>query len=142
MAAPLDPFRCEAFELEAGLWSTSAVDLCRPKEAFAAFVDEKKCQADAVELVMDWMGVNQGHWLLVILKNTHMNYGYWLLDVIGLFLVIGWVMNLVICTWVLVQKHAERKMLKPLRTDIFQKWHAGCHSSCIMWAGHLSKCNN
>ena len=36
----------EAFELEAGLWSTSAVDLCRPKEkAFAAFVDEKKCQA-------------------------------------------------------------------------------------------------
>lgn len=35
-----------AFELEAGLWSTSAVDLCRPKEkAFAAFVDEKKCQA-------------------------------------------------------------------------------------------------
>lgn len=35
-----------AFELEAGLWSTSAVDLCRPKEAaIAAFVDEKKCQA-------------------------------------------------------------------------------------------------
>eukprot|EP00435_Cladocopium_sp_Y103_P053297 s2689_g17.t1 len=35
-----------AFELEAGLWSTSAVDLCRPKEkAFTAFVDEKKCQA-------------------------------------------------------------------------------------------------
>lgn len=33
------------FELEAGLWSTTALDLCHPKDsAFAAFVDEKRCQ--------------------------------------------------------------------------------------------------
>lgn len=35
-----------AFELEAGLWSTSAVNLCQPKEkALAVFVDKKQCEA-------------------------------------------------------------------------------------------------
>lgn len=36
----------EAFELEAGLWSTSVVHLCQPKEkALAVFVDKKQCEA-------------------------------------------------------------------------------------------------
>lgn len=104
MAAPLHPCRCEAFELEAGLWSTSAVDLCRPKEAFAAFVDEKKCQA-AVELVMDWMG-DEGSLVIGHLPPNILVFPLVIIKY-GLSFAHGFSF-----------KNMLRKMLNPLRTDI------------------------